>query len=100
MNNYLKLHKFSFIFDYYCYIDVQNYRADNIFVRNNCRVLFWKEYRRKDTDYVVIICKVLKKDSDLFIKSMSELSRNMILLGYKNYSEFCEELFVHGRCVL
>lgn len=64
------------------------YKADLIFVKNRIRVTFLKEYK-KDEKYILIMCRVKKKDSETFISCMEELKNKMILLGYTDYPEFC-----------
>ena len=64
------------------------YKADLIFVKNRIIVTFLKEYK-KDEKYILIMCRVKKKDSETFISCMEELKNKMILLGYTDYPEFC-----------
>ena len=52
-------------------------------------VRFGNEFQHPDQPYVVIFCKVRKRDRDRFLSALSELNRKMILCGYPGYEEFC-----------
>lgn len=79
--NYAKINRYSLRHDYYCYADMPKYKADLIFVKNRIRVTFLKEYEKENEKYILIMCRVKKKDSETFI--------SLILLGYTDYPEFC-----------
>lgn len=87
--NYAKINRYSLRHDYYCYADMPKYKADLIFVKNRIRVTFLKEYEKENEKYILIMCRVKKKDSETFISCMEELKNKMILLGYTDYPEFC-----------
>lgn len=86
--NYAKINRYSLRHDYYCYADMPKYKADLIFVKKRIRVTFLKECK-KDKKYILIMCRVKKKDSETFISCMEELKNKMILLGCTDYPEFC-----------
>ena len=89
VKNYLNLNKFSFRYNYYAFVDTTEYLADAIFAKNKLTVRFMnKEMRKPDTDYVVVFCKVKKKDAHIFRASMGELEQKMVLMGYSDYSDF------------
>ena len=90
--NYVTLKKFSFKFDYYCFFDVAQYLADEIFIKHKVRVWFRQEFQKHESNYLVIFCKVKKKDKKEFLASLEELKSKMLLLGYTDYPDFCEEL--------
>lgn len=89
MKNYLTLERCSLLYDHYAFIDVPEYYADQLFVQHQVTVRFGKEYKHPDYPYVVIFCKVRKRDRDKFLTALSELDRKMILRGYPRYEEFC-----------
>lgn len=88
IKNYFTLEKFSLLYDYYAFIDVPDYYADQLFIRHQVTVRFGNEYRHPDQPYVIIFCKVRKRDSERFLSALSELNRKMILCGYPSYEEF------------
>ena len=89
VKNYLRLNKFSFRYNHYVFVDTSEYLADMIFIKNKLKVRFSnKELRKPSTDYVVVFCKVKKKDTETFRKSMKELSDKMELMGRSDYSDF------------
>lgn len=84
--HYIKINRLSLQHDYYCYADVPKYKADLIFVKNRIRVTFLKEYKNNSEKYILIMCRVRKKDSETFASCMEELKNKMILLGYTDYT--------------
>lgn len=89
MKNYLTLERFSMLYDHYAFIDVPEYYADQLFIQHQVTVRFGKEFQHPDHPYVVIFCKVRKRDRDKFLSALSELNRKIILCGYPEYEEFC-----------
>ena len=90
MKNYFTLERFSLLYDYYAFIDVPEYYADQLFIQHQVTVRFGKEFQHPDQPYVIIFCKVRKRDRDRFLSALPELERKMILCGYPGYSEFCD----------
>ena len=89
MKNYFALNRFSLLYDHYAFIDVPAYYADQLFIRHQVTVRFGNEYQHPDQPYVVIFCKVRKRDRNRFLSALSDLNRKMILCGYPGYEEFC-----------
>lgn len=77
----------------FVYIDTTGFLADRIFVQNEIRVKFCGDYFHKEKKYVVVMCKVKKKDASVFLKSMEELTNRAILMGNTDYESFCKEQF-------
>ncbi len=92
MRNYVKIEKKSLLFNYYAYIDTEEYLADKVFIQEKLRVFFGKTGRKQDSQYVIILCKVWKKDAEKFVRAMEKLCNKMILLGYGESVSFFEEL--------
>lgn len=46
MRNYVKIEKKSLLFNYYAYIDTEEYLADNIFIQEKLKVFFGKTGRK------------------------------------------------------
>ena len=90
MKNYFTLERFSLLYDHYAFIDVPEYFADQLFIQHQVTVRLGKEFQHPDQPYVIIFCKVRKRDRDKFLSALSELDRKMILCGYPGYSEFCD----------
>ena len=92
IKNYFKIRKWSMRYDYYAFVDTADYLADSLFIQKEVRVRFGKEMKHPKEAYMVIFCKVLKKDSDRFLEALSELSNKMILCGHADYEAFCKEI--------
>lgn len=92
-DNYVPIKKISIRYKYFCFIDAKEYLADELFIKHKIRVWFQKEAQKPDSDFVFIFCKVKKRDTNSFLKSLEELKRKMILLGYSYYEFFCEDFF-------
>ena len=92
--NFIKLKKFSLLFNYFIFIDTEEYLSDQIFINNRVRVWFRDELKHPDSKYIVIFCKVRKKRATMrFIKSMAKLEEAMAWAGNNDYSDFCKNLF-------
>ena len=89
--NYFPLKKFSLRYDYYCFVDVEKYLADELFIRHKVQVKFKQEYQKTGMNYLLIFCKVRKKNKTKFLEALEELKSKMLLLGYEDYQNFCEE---------
>ncbi len=89
---YLHLDKFDPFHSYYAYFDVPEYFADQLFIQHRVRVHFSGEYQKEGKRYVVVLCRVRKKDEKRFLEALGELPRKMLLLGYTDYLEDCTEL--------
>ena len=87
MKNYFTLERFSLLYDHYAFIDLPDYYADQLFIQHKVTVRFGNEFQHPDQPYLVIFCKVRKRDRDRFLSALSELNRKMILCGYE---KFCE----------
>ena len=89
MKNYLALEQCSLLYDHFAFVDVPEYYADQLFIRHQVTVRFGKEYQHPDHPYVIIFCKVRKRDRDRFLAALSDLDHKMLLCGYPGYEEFC-----------
>lgn len=90
--NYVKLEKLSLMYDYYCFVDVKKYLADKLFVEHKVRVWFQKECTKPGMNYLIMFCKVRKKDRMKFLSALEELKNKMLIFGYTDYENFCYEL--------
>jgi hypothetical protein len=92
MKNYWKMSDFSIFSVPYAYVDHSSYLADQLFVQNKVTMKFKREMAREDSPYCIIFCKVLKKDTERFEEALGKLENKMLLLGYGDYPDFCNEI--------
>lgn len=93
-NNYLQLKSNRFSrYNNFVYIDTTGFLADRIFAQNEIKVKFCGDYFHREKKYVVVMCKVKKKDVSVFLQSMAELKNRAILMGNTDYESFCKEQF-------
>ena len=72
--NYISLTRIPFLFRSYVYFDAVDNLADSLFCRHKVQVYFGKEYRRNDTEYKIIFCRIRKKDEDKFNALLDSLN--------------------------
>lgn len=90
--NYIKLRGVSALRTEFVYVDVPEYVADQLFIKHKVRVHFRKsEMRRTGDPYVIVFCKVRKKDIGRFVKAMEEMPEAMRQKGHEDYMEYCEK---------
>lgn len=77
----------------FVYIDTTGFLADRIFAQNEIKVKFCRDYFHKEKKYVVVMCKVKKKDAPVFLQSMEELESRAIIMGNADYETFCKKQF-------
>ena len=63
--------------------------ADSLLAQNHVSVRLGNEFSRDDSPYRIILCKVRKKNTAEFEKSMESLRNKMLLFGHNDYMEFC-----------
>ncbi len=90
--NYWRLRRFSLFYKYYAFVDTEEYLGDQLFIQQKVEVSFGKEFGKKGNDYLIIFCKVRKKDEKKFLKALEELEKKMLLMGHHDYPIFCENL--------
>ena len=91
-NNYLQLKSNRFSrYNNFVYIDTMGFLADRIFIENKVRVKFCGDYKHREKNYVVVFCKVKKKDVPMFLQALKELKNRAILMGNTDYETFCKE---------
>ena len=77
----------------YAYVDLhERYLADSLLCRHKIPVRFGDEYVKEKEKYMIVTCKVRKKYRKAFEEAMEELKTKMLLLGYTDYEEFCDNL--------
>lgn len=92
MKNYWKMKCLSIFSVLYAYVDHSSYQADRLFVQDKVRIKYKREYAKEDSPYRIIFCKVGKKDTARLEEALDKMKNNMLLLGYRDYSDFCSEI--------
>lgn len=95
--NYMENSTRSLMYNYFCFVDTNEYFADRIFKQHKINVKLGDEYGRDDSKYVIIFCRVKKKEREEFETAMKELEQKMLILGHKDYMEFCGRLQVREK---
>ena len=90
---YQKLSRFSLFYDYFAFLNVEPYAADQLFIQHQVTVHFVREYGKPGRPYRIVLCKVHKRDADRFRAAMTELPDKLRLLGYADYLEVCRTLW-------
>lgn len=73
------------------YIDCPQFLSFNSFDNHGVRP-FWMRFHESDSiKYVGILCRIRKSQLDDFLVCMEELQRNILICGYTDYEEFCQE---------
>lgn len=74
----------------YAYFDVSEHpESFRIFKQKGIRVKVVKTMTKGDVPYMIIVCRVPKRQSGEFSRAMGELVCSLLLKGYTDYSEFC-----------
>ena len=92
MKNFLRLDGRSILSVPYMYIDHKDYLADSLLTQNHVSVRFGSEFSRDNSPYRIIVCKVRKKDTAEFEKSMELLCNKMLLFEHSDYMGFCNNI--------
>lgn len=103
MNNYLKLKTMSPFTYSYIFLDCDEYLSDQLFIKHKVPVKFGKEYCKNNSRYCVISYKIRKRYEEEFKKALAEMDNKMILRGYTDYADFCENfntIIDKARCEL
>ena len=81
VKNYLNLERFSLRHKYFAFLDAGEYLADGLFIKYQVTVKFMQEYARDDSPYLIIFCRIKKRDEDAFLDALRELPNKMLLCG-------------------
>lgn len=82
---YWSIEKFSLRYAYFLFFDTVPYLADQLFIRRQVRVWFDREYAKKDSPYIAVLCHVRKKDVPQFLDALEDLKKSMLLCGHPDY---------------
>lgn len=99
MKNCIRLKTRRPFSDTYAYLDTTEYYADQIFINNKLRVKFLKDYSHNEDSYIIIMVRVPKRKTKIFLKCMNELNNKMLILGYNDYNSLSiiERVIVHNK---
>lgn len=92
MKNFWKMGDFSLFTIPYIYVDHNSYLADSLFSQRKIVMKFRGEMVGIDSPYCIIFCKVLKRDVQKFEDALEKLKDKMLLLGYSDYADVCNEI--------
>ena len=92
MKNFIKLDDLSILSVPYMYIDHRDYLADAIFEQDHIHMRFKEEFAHNNSSYCIIFCRVQKRDIAKFETALGQLTNKMLLLGYTDYPEVCNEI--------
>lgn len=92
MMNYYECRNFGIKYKVFLYIDTKEYLADRIFLDHKVRVKWTRQFSHKNSPYLVIFCKVPKKDVARFKMAMSDLEKKMLIYGYTDYMDLSKSI--------
>lgn len=91
-NNFIKTTDYSVFRNKYVFFDAKDRVSDALFTKLGIPVRIKKEYAHPDKRYVVVLCSIKKKDSLHFEQALNDLKNKLLLLGYRDYGCFCNEI--------
>lgn len=91
IKNYLSLERFSQRHKYFAFLDAREYLADGLFIKHQVTVKFMQEYARDDSPYLIIFCRIKKRDEGAFLEALRELPNKMLPCGYPDYPAQCHD---------
>ncbi len=92
VKNYLSLERFSLRHKFFAFLDAGEYLADGLFIKHQVTVKFMQEYARDDSPYLMIFCRIKKRDEGAFLDALREPPNKMLLCGYPDYPAQCHDL--------
>ena len=97
MENYYRSKTKSLLYYYYMFVDIPEHKADHLFIDHKVSVWFDGDFSKPGEHYRIVVCHIRKRDENMFLEALSELPRIMMLLGYRDYEEYCEEFVALGK---
>ena len=79
----------------YVYMDSRDQQSLRMLERKKLRGFRARTvWNLKDTErYCLICCELNKREEQAFLEAMDELHRNLLIKGYRDYEERCDEVF-------
>ncbi len=88
----------------YVYADSTNKQSLRTFRRKGIRSFRPQAaYHLKfSSKYCLIYCVLNKRDEPVFLEALTELERDLLIMGYRDYEQYCEEVFafLHSKLLL
>lgn len=88
--NYVVLKNLNPFVKKFIYVDILDYYADQLFIKNKVKVKFDGEFVKSSEKYIFVLCTILNKYENKFVETMSELSNKMLICGKTDYHIGCE----------
>ena len=89
--NFFRFGRSSLLHRQYIYFD-RDQCSFSLLRRRNVRMKIKSVLKKQNDKYVVVLCKVRKKDVGEFEVAMEELPNKMLICGYLDYSAFCDQM--------
>lgn len=77
----------SLVYNFYLYFDSVSHLADRLIPGIRIQK---QEYAHPEYKYHMIVCQVTKSDSKHIITALDQLPEKMLLCGYTDYIDFCQ----------
>ncbi|MDD3335693.1 MAG: MFS transporter [Eubacteriales bacterium] len=90
VKHYIRLDGWTLRYAHFVIVDTLNYYVDQLFIKHHVTVCFGAEYQHPDAPYLIIFCKVRKRDVSRFLDAVAELPRKMLLCRHPDCESFCE----------
>lgn len=91
---YQRIQKLSMMWRYYAYVDTPNHAADFCMRTNGVSTVhFLKEMVKDESDYIIVFCKISKRENNEFLAAMKSLPERMKQIGHPDYCKEAAELF-------
>lgn len=90
--NYLQVDCFWPFFKNYVFVDTVECGYEQILKRNQIRIKILREYIKPDSPFRLVICRVKKKDENIFYNCLEQIRNKALLTGYREYDDICEWL--------
>lgn len=91
-NFYVEIRCLNPFYRKFLYVDAPSYAADDLFVKYDVFPLFDNELSRPGDEFVLVVCRVRRREVHDFLTALSELPAKMRLIGHENYEEYCNNL--------
>lgn len=79
-------------YEYYVYVDSDDYKADNIMINNNVHGKILGEWSHPQEKYRLIQMKVKKSSIEAFEDSMEQLAKKQLIAGNDDYLDNADHL--------
>ena len=79
----------------YLYADSRDHQSYRVFRRKGLRGFrACKSYILKlDPKYCMVGCLLSKREEQAFLEALDELHRDLLVMGYRDYEQYCDDVF-------